>query len=152
MKVKNATSVIDSISSSSNDDNSCVLTAISTAFRIDPDNAYRIFKQLGRKKHDGCTNAQVRKAIEIVSASKNKYVTYTSQKNNPSLDTLAKKLKKGKYLVNCVNHITYLKDGIYFDDYIYFATRYPHVFRPVNRDYLSVVGYWQILDERPNVL
>lgn len=149
MKVKNATSIVRSLTCNPPDDHSCALTAISTAFKIPEEHTFRIFKQLGRKRHEGCTNAQVRKAVEIVSAAKGKFVNYKSEKNNPSLDTLVKKLKRGRYLINCSNHLTYLKDGILYDDYIYFPKKYPHVFRPINRRYLSVVGYWKITDENP---
>jgi hypothetical protein len=154
MKVKNATSIrlnplIDSIWSHGRDDNACALTAIGKAFNIKEDSIYRIFKQLGRKRNEGCTIQQIKNVIEICAALRNKHLYYVSEKNNPSLDTLAKKLKEGKYLVNCAGHLTYLKNGVYYDDYIYFGTVYPHVFTKINKKWLSVVGYWQILDKEP---
>ncbi len=145
LKLKNFTPIEVALRSASEyDDNGCALIALSSAFKVDYNTIMKLFELEGRKRHEGSTNDQVKKVIKVLAAFKEKQVKYHSLKNNPSLTKFYNEHKTGLYLLNQKNHISCLKNGVFVDDYLFYAKRYPSIYHDTISSHLRIVGYWEI--------
>lgn len=91
----------------------CAMAALSIAFNARYDEILILLKELVRRPETGITTRQLRRAIEYAC------FIYDHAANaiiwRGKLSKFVREYPRGRYIVNCSGHVTFVSDGIVFD-------------------------------------
>lgn len=124
------------------DGNSCALLAIAYAFRVDFSVVQALFELAGRPINDGVTDEQVGKVLKVLGRLRKKRITYERNTRRLKLETFVKEYK-GRYILDCDEHISYFNNREIVDEYLY-CWRYVMDLNPRIKAVTKLLGWWKI--------
>lgn len=124
----------------------CALIAIANAFNTSPSAIHCLFLAIKCKHPEkGVSFRECQKVLYILSKSYYQYVNYFTNPNKITYRQFCSIFKKGKYLFNFDEHLSYMEDGIIYDSFIYINI-VSKANLDKNLDYINLPpkGYWKI--------
>jgi len=117
----------------------CATYAISQVFNEYDKDVVDHFKSIGANPNKGVTTIECRKIINRLALYNRKTSKYYSR---GSLKRILR--KKGHFLLNYDNHLSYVKDGVFYDDFFWFNGYGEGWAKARKLAKKPILGYWEI--------
>lgn len=118
----------------------CAVIAIARAFKKKYKYVLNLFDFVGINARDGVTTKEIKKMVDFLCKEKELHNKYYSNKNCISIKTFLETHRKGTFLISFDFHLAYLKNGVFYDDYL--TER-----RLEDNKQNKVYGWWEISKE-----
>lgn len=96
----------------------CAVIAIACAFKKKYQYVKNLYDFIGVDSRNGVTTKEIKKMVDFLCKEKELENKYFSNKNSISVKTFLKTHKKGTFLLSFNYHLAYLKNGVFYDDFL----------------------------------
>lgn len=122
----------------------CATIAIAQAFEVSDRAITGGFLQMGASPREGVTTIECRRLMKQLCKPQGRRIYYFTNRTHISLKQWLKRHQKGTYLINQDNHLAYLENGVFKDDWFYSNWRYSHMDKEDVLKLGKFMGWWKI--------